>query len=522
MQNHNLGKAIAISLVFIIISFLAQSALSEVDSKYTQAWQHVAVKRVLDMPLGAEEAIIWHLDYSDFAVRLPGCLMVLDYDNETPVPQWETYQKPELGLIESLFTGVIDLEEIKNERVMFLFSHNHPAEKFKKLLSWKDTIKDVKFLITQDDYLAHEKEILELQEKEKDDVTKKSVESVIKIIEPNHDYIVYGNAIHVKKQKAILNGDKKILYPGVEFLIDTNNGLTIYHSGSLMCRQCFGDLHDKINKRKLCLDESAEGLKTRIIDANTKKIRIVDGRTVAVLSGDYNDEWPTKTAGVCRLALAVYSDPQVPLGYIYMYVSVGPQAKDVGQLMGGSFIDVGCTHADYVRIKAHEKAHFLERDKFYNDRNPACDEKIGDQLHLEWVTKEINEYFGEMEGNREVIESLMNADINRYTDYFIKGNEYSKLGMEGEEIDKKINQRLHGGDIEEVACGVPSFVRGETFYFTTRADWWEPHPKFMDVLFGGYSDPNGSPTFTNTTIPWKAFKECGYNMVTGKGLSEYW
>ncbi|MFH0840314.1 MAG: hypothetical protein V1883_04825 [Candidatus Omnitrophota bacterium] len=509
-------------LVFIIISFLAQPVCSEVDKEYTQAWQHVAAKRVLDMPLKQEEAIIWHLDYNGFAVRLPSCLMIFDYDNEAPSPQWETYQKPELGLIDSLFTGVIDLEEIKNEKVMFLFSHNHPAEKFKKLLSWKDTIRDVQFLITQDDYLAHEKEILELQEKEKDDLNKKPVESVIKIIKPNHNYVVYGNAIHVKEQKAILDRDKKFLYPGVEFLIDTNNGLIVYHSGSLMCRQCFGNLRDKINKRKLCIEDSAESMKTRIIDANTKKIRIVNGKTVAVLSRDDNEDWPLNTAGVCRLALAVYSDPQAPLGYIYMYVSIGPHAKYVGQLMGRSFIDVGCTNADFVRIKAFEKAHLVEMDKFYNDRNPACDTKLGEQVHLEWVTKEINEYFGEMEGNREVIESLMTADINRYIDYYTKSKEYAELGVQAEDIEKKLMWRLHGGEIEEVACGVPSFLRGETFYFTTRADWWEPHPKFMDVFFGGYMDSDGSPTFTKYTIPWKAFKECGYNMVTGQGLSEYW
>ena len=65
----------------VITSFFQSPAFSGIDEKLDKAWQHLGVKHQFAEPIGPEEAIVWYLDYNGFAVRLPDCLMVFDYDN---------------------------------------------------------------------------------------------------------------------------------------------------------------------------------------------------------------------------------------------------------------------------------------------------------------------------------------------------------------------------------------------------------------------------------------------------------
>ena len=502
----NKKKVAAISAVFIIISFLAHSAFSEeVDKKYTKAWQHVAAKHLFDMPLHQEEALVWHLDYNGFAVRLPDCLMIFDYDNETPAPQWD--MKPEFGIIESLFTGVVNLEEIKNERVVFLFSHDHPFDKIMKLLPWKDTIKEVLFLMTPETYRTHEKEITELQEEEKSDLGKKPIDSVIKIVEPNHVYTIYGNRIRVREQKAVLDVNKKIMYPGVEFIVDTENNLTLYHSGSLICRHCFY-LGDIVDKYKRATDSSLKDKTPHVIDAHTEKMLIVNGRTVAAGSKDEVDEAAKKPAGAVRMALAVYSDPQPIIGYMLMYVSAAPRPMGrIGSILTFTFLD-NATYVDYAWQKAREKDHFFMMDKFLADRNPQFDAKLSDELDLEWEMNEIKEYFGQMEGSADQVTNLKDAAIRRHTYYVTKVHEYHNLGIYDEDLDVKLKYRLLGGEIFEISCNTPSTKRGETYYFTTREDWPNTPAGHLTEYFRGYWTSAGYPLFWDGSILTSVYEEC--------------
>ena len=80
-------RKICILISFILLAFNVPIQAKDSD-KFNKTWQHLAVKEILDEPLGNEEAIIWHLDTNSFAVRLPDCVMIFDYDNEEPCPQY--------------------------------------------------------------------------------------------------------------------------------------------------------------------------------------------------------------------------------------------------------------------------------------------------------------------------------------------------------------------------------------------------------------------------------------------------
>ena len=116
-------RAFLMSGILIFCAFYT-SVQAEDSQTFNKTWQHVAVKQIFNEPLENEEAIIWHLDTNGFAVRLPDCVMIFDYDKVKPA--YQLHHDPDTGPVESLLTGVINPQELENERVIFFFSHDHP------------------------------------------------------------------------------------------------------------------------------------------------------------------------------------------------------------------------------------------------------------------------------------------------------------------------------------------------------------------------------------------------------------
>ena len=182
----NMGETIFAITAAITLCGMQIQSLAEVDPQFDSRWQHVAMKYLLSEPLENEEAIVWHLDYNGFAVRLPNCLLIFDYNNQIPAPQYEKRLGTEP--VKSMLTGVINPEELKDEDVVFFFSHNHPAEKIIELLPWKDILRKVTFVMTEDTFLKNEEAILAFNEKDKSEFGRKDALSVIHRIHPNHTY----------------------------------------------------------------------------------------------------------------------------------------------------------------------------------------------------------------------------------------------------------------------------------------------------------------------------------------------
>lgn len=472
--------------------FLQAPIFADTDDKFDKAWQHIGVKRLLAEQIGFEEAIMHHLDYNGFAIRLPDCLLVFDYDNETPTPQYDT--KPEIGTVESLFTGVINPQEIKDESVVFFFSHEHPAEKILKLLTYKDIIKDVLFVLPEDVYLKHEAKIKELKQKDSLDLSKKDVFNVIKIVKPNHTYTIKGNIVSTPQQRAILESKDKTLYPGIEFIVETKNGLTIYHSGSLMCRHC-SDLKGPLNKRD---EEMAKlpGPQHKIISADTQKMRFVDGK-MSVVDGEGADT-AKGAAGLERLGLAIYSNPQSATGYMVMYVTCGGGAGLMGTMGWGP----GGWEAEIAQ-KAREKEGFLDKDKFLYLRNPYFDADVGEAARLEYDLDKINEYFDQMAGNLDILQTLRNTTVRRYTEYRALVKEYCGPEVAPEVCDEKVNADKHGGHMFEVEYNDPSGWRGECYLFS-------PNYVFNYLeYFLGYCTSDGYPLFSSKSFLWPIFQQYG-------------
>ncbi|MFA5156516.1 MAG: hypothetical protein WC532_03900 [Candidatus Omnitrophota bacterium] len=424
----------------VVLSFLRIPAFAGEEDKLNKAWQHIAVNRLFSQQLSSEEAIVWHLDYNGFAALVPGCLMIFDYDNETPAPQND--KKSETGIVESLLTGVINPEEIKDQPVIFFFSHEHPAEKLIKLLKWKDAIKDVLFVLPEGIYLKYEEQIKELKQADSADLNKKDVFSVIKRVLPNHTYVVKGNTISVLEQQAP--------HPGVEFIVETANGLTIYHSGSLLCRHC----------------------------------------------PDVENE---------RIALAVYSDLRSPAGNIFLAGNCAIPEYDIG-IIGVSGFKPGGFEAEIAgRIK--EKNYLLEKDKFFTERNPYFWADLGNLLWVEHETSAINDYFKKIKGNPDILKDIKNAVVRRYAEYMDDVRQYCSLETTPDECDEKISYRKYGGIFYTFSSDVPSFARGECFLFSAG------HKPAGGEYFSGYWSSEGWPLFPPNSILWDIFQEHGIKDV---------
>jgi hypothetical protein len=470
--------------------FAPISAWAENPEKFDKTWQHVAVKRLLGQSLGMEEAMVWHLDYNGFAVQLPNCLMVFDYDNEKPAPQYDKTQ--DIGIVESLLTGVVNPEEIKDENVVFFFSHGHPAGKLLEMLSWKDTINDVLYVIPEEVYLGYEEQIKALKEKEKDQPGKKDVFSVIKVIKPNGSCTIKGHVVNTPEVSSPLKAKNKQPYPGIEYFIRTSNSLTIYHSGSFTCRHCTDDLKELYNEAWFQGGQS--GRKSSVISTETKNLRFEDGRLVGTdVEGAAT---PETTGGKQRIVLTIYSNPQLPDGYIYLATTFGPVFAWPRFWGGMHMEEVKAVHDQ------KERERFMERDKFLTDRNPLFEAEKSDALWLEFEQNKIKEYFAQFSGNQDVIRTLKDTAVKRHAKFYADMREYCGANTTLEQCFEKWPLGKFSGYLNIVSYSEPSERRGSCEIVTTN---YESIP--LVGYFWGYFTVYGYPLFPDRGLISKIYEE---------------
>lgn len=138
------------------------------------------------------EAEIWYLYNSGFAVKTAKHFLIFDYDLDTAE-----------GEIRSLDCGVINPDEIKNLDVTVFVSHSHYDHFNPVIFQWRQEIKSIRYVLSYD-------------------IKKIDKSADITIVQPLQKYMINDMEVRVLDSTDI----------GVAFLIKVD-GLRIYHAGDL-------------------------------------------------------------------------------------------------------------------------------------------------------------------------------------------------------------------------------------------------------------------------------------------------
>lgn len=138
------------------------------------------------------QASVWYLGHSGFAVGINGTLLIFDY-----------YLDHTDNPVRSLASGVINPDEIKGKKVIVFSSHRHPDHFNPVILSWKESLSDIRYFLSSD-------------------IPKRYHHEGIQVLKPYETY----EDTEIKVQTF------KSTDEGVAFLV-TLNGLVVYHAGDL-------------------------------------------------------------------------------------------------------------------------------------------------------------------------------------------------------------------------------------------------------------------------------------------------
>ena len=266
MKNYSLC---VIFILLLSVGFFVPREAYAITKSYSQGFGEVT-KLVLDRPLERGRAFLWGLDYSGYAVKTPNAFMVFDYFND------ESFRDVEDNRLErSLFTGVIEAKELEKQNVIVFFSHNHPGVNFPKTLEWRKKIAGIYYVITED---VKDKYQIAINAARAEDLKTnafggRDLNEFIKVVKSGDKLNLFGQSIQVAEAQEFLDPEKNTRFPGVEYIVNTDNGITIYHSGAFACHICLDPIlaNRGINNPDL-----------NVISNDTKKMVFQDGKLVSV------------------------------------------------------------------------------------------------------------------------------------------------------------------------------------------------------------------------------------------------
>jgi L-ascorbate metabolism protein UlaG (beta-lactamase superfamily) len=113
----------------------AAEVLKNAKAEYIKWDENLGYSEYLHKPLGDNEAYIWYLKHSGWAVKTKSALLIFDY--------WDNKPSPDVKL---LANGHINVEEIKNLPVYVFVSHGHADHFDKQIFEWKKDIPSIKYI----------------------------------------------------------------------------------------------------------------------------------------------------------------------------------------------------------------------------------------------------------------------------------------------------------------------------------------------------------------------------------------
>lgn len=172
-----------------------------------------------------QEAEIWFLGHSGFAVQTKHHFLIFDYYNNKPIT-----------VTRGLNAGVIEPSEIQDQSVMVFSSHHHADHFNRVILEWNDQFPQIHYILSSDIRAA----------KDAPNTT---------IATPGQSYEMGGVTI-----QTLASTDE-----GVAFFVETD-GLSIYHAGDLNWWHWEGESAKANNQMAVRYQSEINKLKGRHVD----------------------------------------------------------------------------------------------------------------------------------------------------------------------------------------------------------------------------------------------------------------
>ncbi|MBN1226064.1 MAG: hypothetical protein JXA79_03665, partial [Deltaproteobacteria bacterium] len=419
---------------------------SETKDKQQRGWHHKLAEYALTkQSIEYGQALYWHLDYNSFVVKVPTCLMIFDYYNDSParhsVPPY--YEKVAGKSDRSLFTGVLNVDEIKNENVVMFFSHEHPAELFLEALELRKKIENIHYVIPEEIYQIYKSQI---ETTEGEDIS-----NPIEVVKPNKSFKIYGIDVQVMKAQYLLSPESNPRCSGVEFLVDTNNGVKIYHSGALTCHICTNTEAQDTSISKIPKTITKDTKK--LIFQNKRLVEVDDVQADEYIFGDKTTE---------RLGFALYTSSAPAKGNIVVWCTYSP--NHYGPFGGGGGSPIWTT----------DQRNLAETKKPLGFRFEDWQEgQREDPEFTDW-------YYDRLKGNSSIVAWLR----------VLHKRAQSRYVNTGEHMDASWN----------VIQSDEGRVRGQCYFFN------DSHSNHI-VYSGGFMQPSGYPFVTEKVFKSKSLLE---------------
>ena len=220
----------------------------------------------------------------------------------------------------SLLTGTIETEEIKDlledDIVIVLYSHEHSAEKtLRESFKWREKFKKIFYIGPEKVYKQYERLVnstvnkLEISEEEREKI-REELFNLFKTAEPGKAITIRGTKVISLKPYYPMDEVHGIEHQGIEYVVETLNGVGMYHVGSMTC--------------SLCTDlEVGDGLihpngkPLRVITPQTKKITYQDGKMITIDGKKIN----TLAGEERKLSFAIWTMEDVNPAFISIWAT---------------------------------------------------------------------------------------------------------------------------------------------------------------------------------------------------------
>ena len=286
---NNMIKRIFYCLAFLLLVHPGALAADKnlFKKEATGSWQRNVTRDIIAQPIDYGQALYWRLDNNGFAVKIPGYFIVFDYANDIPTGQWE-FGKLLDGkeLNRSLLTGVFEPEEFEdlfpNDIAVVVYSHLHPAEKtLRAAFDWSKQFKKIIYIGPQEVYELYRRVVSEKMESAKgkglkaaeeqmvvsdeiesaetedpealeeqisdeepiteEEIIEEDALAMFRIAKPELPISISGLTVMPYKPHDPLAEVIGEVLEGLEYVVETDNGVNLYHSGALGCRVCLDE-----------------------------------------------------------------------------------------------------------------------------------------------------------------------------------------------------------------------------------------------------------------------------------------
>ena len=264
MQTRSNIKTFIFYLTFLLLVHSGAQAADEdpPEKKPTKSWQRNVIRDIITKPINHGEALYWRLDNNGFVVKIPDYFIIFDYFNDIPTSQWEGGKLLDgKELKRSLLTGVFEPEEFEDlfpdDIVVVVYSHLHPAKKtLRDAFDWSKHFKKIQYIGPKEVYEAYSRVVSDAIESAKmkgleavreeiieeeiieEEIFEEEALALFRVAKPELPISIGGLTVMPYAPHDPLAELIDEAQEGLEYVVETGNGVNLYHSGALGCFAC--------------------------------------------------------------------------------------------------------------------------------------------------------------------------------------------------------------------------------------------------------------------------------------------